>query len=395
MAKLLISCDNSIIKYKGNYYYKTEEWRDFYNRYLRVFESIKIANRCREEFELGSERIMIDTDKVEIVDIPEFSGPLDYAKKYLKISKALKNVTKGCDCAILRLPSTIAQKVATKVKQAGIPYATEIVFDAKDGWQGETNLLYKYLWWRIDKIMRGICYNANGISCVTERYLQKHYYSKKTNAFVANYSTLSLNKEFFTGERTYPDNKEFVIVNVANQVEFNGRKGFKEIIMAIKVLKDRGVMVKGKFVGRDYHGGVTGLSSFAKKLGIAEQIEFMGYMSRKKLDLFLNEADIFVMPTRAEGLPRVIIEAMAKGLPSITTPVSGNPELLSSHFLVEYEDTVTLADRIEELINDRNLYKSTSKFNFESSKQYEASILEKRRDEFYQKLKNCCCINVY
>ena len=113
----------------------------------------------------------------------------------------------------------------------------------------------------------------------------------------------------------------------------------------------------------------------------------MGYLTRPELDVFLSTVDVFVMPTRAEGLPRVIIEAMAKGLPVITTPVSGNPELVSDYFLVDYNDVETLADRIEELITNKSLYETTSKENFENSLKYEASVLEKRRDDFYFELK--------
>ena len=78
---------------------------------------------------------------------------------------------------------------------------------------------------------------------------------------------------------------------------------------------------------------------------------------------------------------------MAKGLPAISTPVSGNPELLDAHFLVKYEDVQTLASRIEELITDKELYERISLENFNNSKKYESTVLEKRRDLFYQELK--------
>ena len=148
-------------------------------------------------------------------------------------------------------------------------------------------------------------------------------------------------------------------------------------------------MVEAKFVGKSYHDGQRLLTEYSKSLGVESHIEYKGYVTRSELDAFLTDVDLFVMPTRAEGLPRTIIEAMAKGLPCITTPVSGNPELVSEHFLVEYSDVTTLADRIQELVTNKELYEATSKENFERSLQYEASVLEKRRDEFYIKLKQC------
>jgi glycosyltransferase involved in cell wall biosynthesis len=111
-------------------------------------------------------------------------------------------------------------------------------------------------------------------------------------------------------------------------------------------------------------------------------------MNRITLASALDDADIFVLPTRAEGLPRVIIEAMAKGLPCISTNVSGNPELLDSHWLTGYEDIELLAERIKELCTNSLIYEATSIENYNNSLKYEASILEKRRDAFYGNLKN-------
>lgn len=386
MSKLLISCDDTLFVYHGKYYFKNQEWCNFYKRYLRIFNSLRIAVRCEVVDELNSCNILIDDTRIEVIDIPNFSGPLEYAKKYFKIGRALTNICDGCDAAIVRLPSTIGQRVARKVIKSHIPYGVEVVYDAEDGWRSEKKIINRYLWKRIDKEMRETCYTANGISCVTEFYLQKHYYSKKADAFTSHYSTLELPKEFYGFPKKYPEGKTFTLANVANQIQFNGRKGFNEIIEAISILKKKGVIVNAKFVGQDYHNGITQFMDLSRRLDVEKQIEFMGYLTRPELDDFLSSVDMFVMPTRAEGLPRVIIEAMAKGLPAISTPVSGNPELLDTHFLVKYEDVQTLANRIEELIIDKELYEKTSFENFKNSQKYEATVLERKRDAFYQKL---------
>ena len=386
MSKLLISCDDTLFVYHGKYYFKNQEWCNFYKRYLRIFNSLRIAVRCEVVDELNSCNILIDDTRIEVIDIPNFSGPLEYVKKYFKIGRALTNICDGCDAAIVRLPSTIGQRVARKVIKSHIPYGVEVVYDAEDGWRSEKKIINRYLWKRIDKEMRETCYTANGISCVTEFYLQKHYYSKKADAFTSHYSTLELPKEFYGFPKKYPEGKTFTLANVANQIQFNGRKGFNEIIEAISILKKKGVIVNAKFVGQDYHNGITQFMDLSRRLDVEKQIEFMGYLTRPELDDFLSSVDMFVMPTRAEGLPRVIIEAMAKGLPAISTPVSGNPELLDTHFLVKYEDVQTLANRIEELIIDKELYEKTSFENFNNSQKYEATVLERKRDAFYQKL---------
>ena len=389
MAKLLMSCDDYIYCYKGKYYARTQEKYEFYQRYLRVFNELRLVTRCVYEDSLGKSRVLLDDSRIEFTPIPFFSGPLQYIKVYIKIGEVLKGITNGCDAAILRLPSTVAQRVATEVMKAGIPYATELVFDAKDALSGASNLVERLLWKKIHSQMVNICNGANGVSCVTSHYLQTHYTSLKTNAFFSNYSSLALDKSFYTAARQYPQKKTFIISHVCTQVQFNGRKGYNEVISAMKILKKRNIDVCVNFAGPDYHDGIRLLTDFARKLGVEDRVKFIGGVNRSQLSDYLEKSDLYVMPTWAEGLPRVIIEAMAKGLPCITTPVSGNPELISEHFLVEYSDITTLADRIEELVKDKEVYENASSANFKKSLEYEASVLQTRRDAFYKKLKAC------
>lgn len=97
----------------------------------------------------------------------------------------------------------------------------------------------------------------------------------------------------------------------------------------------------------------------------------------------LRECDAFVMPTKSEGLPRSIIEAISQGLPCITTNVSGNPGLIQRDFLIDdFYDVETLADIIILLSKDREVYESASRYNFQNSFNYEESVLQKSRDEF-------------
>lgn len=390
MAKLLMSCDDYVFCYQGRYYARTQEKYDFYQRYLRVFDKLRLVTRCVEEDTLGKTRVPLDQDpRIEFVPIPFFSGPVQYARKYFKIGMIVKYVVDGCDAAILRLPSTIAQRVCNVVMKSGIPYATELVFDAKDALEGATNTVERILWKRIHKQMAKACNKANGVSCVTAHYLQTHYTSTQPGAFFANYSSLALDRSFFTSERHYPDKDRFSISHVCTQVQYNGRKGYNELVEAMKILKEKNIEIEVNFAGPDYHDGMRLLQEMAAKLGVSDRVHFIGGVNRKQLSDYLEESDLYVMPTWAEGLPRVIIEAMAKGLPCITTPVSGNPELISEHFLVEYSDVNTLAERIEELVKNKEIYENASKENFRRSLQYEASVLEKRRDSFYAKLKDC------
>ena len=390
MPKLLISCDDYIFSHEGKYYYKNREWYNFYHRYLRVFEEIRIVNRVIVEDNLKECRILIDDPNVEVYPVPIFHGPSEYVTKYFSVGRALKNAVKGCDAAILRLPSTVAQRVSKSVKKADIPYACEVVFNAKDGQDSSSDIIERLLWSVIDRRMKKTCLTADGVSCVTEFQLQKRYFSLKPGHFESHYSSLEMPAEFLTTKRDYPKHKPLTIAHISNQIKLYGRKGESVVLKAISLLKQQGIIVNIQFAGDDWDNSSKAIYDFAETKGIREQVSCVGYLNREQIERFLENADIFVLPTRAEGLPRVIIEAMAKGLPVITTPVSGNPELVSEHFLVEYNDEVTLSERIKELIADEILYEKVSRENFENSKKYEASVLEQRRDAFYRNLKDKC-----
>lgn len=79
------------------------------------------------------------------------------------------------------------------------------------------------------------------------------------------------------------------------------------------------------------------LKALAEKLRLGENIEFLGY--RENVFRVLKDIDVFVLPSRSEGCPIVVLEAMAMGLPVVATRVGGTPELLvegSTGLLVQY-----------------------------------------------------------
>ena len=388
MSKLLLSCDDYIFRHKGKYYFKSQEWHDFYLRYLRVFEELRIANRVIDEPVLKNGRILVDDPRIEIHPIPVFHGPVEYAKTYFDVGRAMKNTVVGCDAAILRLPSTTAQRISNQVIKSGIPYATEVVFDANDGADTARNFYEKVLWKIIDRKMRRICLNADGVACVTEKYLQRRYFSMKPDHFVSNYSTLNLDKSFYTSPRKYPKKDVLTIAHVDLQIGLYSRKGTDVVIRALaKLKKEKNIIINMKIAGDDWDNSTEKILNYAKELGIDGQVSCVGLLGRTDLSAYLDDADLFVLPTKAEGLPRVIIEAIAKGLPTITTPASGNPELISAEYLVPFYDVDTYAKKIERLVSDRGEYERISQINYEHSLQYEGSILQGRRDEFYRKLK--------
>lgn len=386
--RVAISCDEYCAKV-GNKYYLRDFGQVLVKRYLTVFEKVRLIVRTFEEHNVEScgkfKHEIIDT-RVEICPIPFFQGPVQYLKCYAKVHKAVKNSLNGCDLAILRLPSTVGFSVYNVAQRKKIPYALELVYDCKDSYHQNTGLT-KLLWWRMHRKQLSACKGAIGIAPVTANYLQKHYHPKNEDVLMSHYSSVEMNDNFYYHPRSFPKKDVLTIVHVANQVQFKGRKGHEDVISAIKILKDTGLRINVVFVGENYQGGISKLTRFADSLGVTENISFTGFLSSEKMREVLLNSDIAILPTKAEGLPRVIIEAMALGLPCITTNVSGNPELIDSEFLFDFGDVATISRMIKFLATHRTEYEQTSTINFTRSLGYSKNVLDKRRTEFFKSLK--------
>ena len=387
--KVLVACDEDVCFFGQEYYV-----RDFCNtlvrRYLMTFDQVRLVVRCSKVFDkkqLGKNNIKVSDSRIEIWPITNFSGQNQYAKVYFEVKRQLRGVCNGCNLGIFRIPGTTGQVVCNIAQKKGLPYAAELVFDCVDEIKSNPSFLQRALWRILHRQMIVACNKAIGLAPVTKCYLQSHYWSNLPDAINSSYSSIELPNDFFYRSRSFPQKDYLDIVHVSNQVYFNSRKGHNDLIFALVELKKKGILVRVTFVGEDYHDGIAKLTKMAEKLGVADLIKFTGFMNYSNMREVLRKADIAVFPTKAEGLPRVVIEAMAMGLPCLTTRVSGNPELIEDKFLFDYGDVNAIVRIVTLLYCDPNLYCGTSVRNFNCSKEFKKEILDKKRKDFYDQLR--------
>ncbi len=95
------------------------------------------------------------------------------------------------------------------------------------------------------------------------------------------------------------------------------------------------------------------LVSVTKELGIQNQVHFWG--AQKNVAPFLDKIDIFILPSRWEGLSMALLEAMSRGIPVIATEVGGNPEIIQHEvhgLLIPAGDPGAITEAIEFLRNN-------------------------------------------
>ncbi len=123
-----------------------------------------------------------------------------------------------------------------------------------------------------------------------------------------------------------------VLVSVGALVE---RKGFHRVVECLPALRQRFPGLRYLVVGGAGPEGdwSARLSRLVTDLGLEDCVVFLGTLAPEELKVPLSAADVFVLATRNEGWANVFLEAMACGLPVVTTDVGGNAEVVASENL--------------------------------------------------------------
>ncbi len=182
--------------------------------------------------------------------------------------------------------------------------------------------------------------------------LQKHAYPD--SATYITHPLTSLNIESIPGREEKQIGATIQLLAVGN---LNVRKGYPYLIQSLPLIRDRGIDLKLTIVGEGLLR--PELERLLEELNLRPFVDLVGYVPNGPvLWKYYVSADIFVLSSLNEGLPRVILEAMAHGLPVICTDVSG----LSQHFadreqvfFVPAKDPEAIAEAIVTLVQDANL----------------------------------------
>lgn len=139
-----------------------------------------------------------------------------------------------------------------------------------------------------------------------------------------------------------------IIVSVGGLVE---RKGFHRVIDCLPVLQQRFPGIHYLIVGGPGAEGdmSAALQQQVARLNLQSQVHFLGILPPEQLKVPLSAADVFVLATGNEGWANVFLEAMACGLPIVTTAVGGNAEVINRPelgYLVPFGDEAALTEAI-------------------------------------------------
>ena len=151
-------------------------------------------------------------------------------------------------------------------------------------------------------------------------------------------------------------------VNILSVGRLGLEKGHDILVRALGTLsrKRPDIDFSAKVIG--WGDKRTELEAMADELGIGDKIEFTGGISfGPRLLSYYDQADIFILPSRSEGTPKVILEAMARGVPIIASNVGGVGEMVEdgvTGLLVPPEDEEAVFNAVIKMIEEPETYHS-------------------------------------
>jgi glycosyltransferase involved in cell wall biosynthesis len=366
----------------------TENQNDytFWAKYLDVFSKIIVLARVMDVKIKEEKWIISSGSNVIFYCLSSYIGPWDYLRKKWKFRNEVRRAVQQCDVAILRVAGAVASLAWKELRSSSIPFAVEV---CGDPWESLKPGTVKNIARPIARViltynLKKQCLGAVGGSYVTESTLQQKYPTKK-NGYSVAISDVNLPEEAFLKKKKEFNKEHITIINVGSMETLYKAQDVQ--IKAIKECRDAGLNINLQLVG---DGRCKPLyEKLVKEIGAQEYVEFIGKVSDpEEVRNILDNADIFILPSLVEGLPRALVEAMARGLPCVATNVGGIPELLPFNELVEPNDYISLKNKIIEICSNKSKLREMSKRNLERSRDFHLEVLSMKRKEFYNYIKN-------
>lgn len=177
----------------------------------------------------------------------------------------------------------------------------------------------------------------------------KAFYVGPRGGCGVNSDTFNPKRRLMHRERARNDfglNKEHFVVGFAGRCVWE--KGFKELIDAAALLKQNDSIydeIRYLIIGKGQH--FSEIKDCIGKKGLDSQFILTGY--KESIDYFMSAFDVFVLPSYREGMSVSLLEAMALGIPSISTDIRGNRELIEdgkTGILIPVRNSMKLAEAI-------------------------------------------------
>lgn len=371
----------------GNLYTDGSYNNEIWDRYLALSNNLSVVFRKDgEKYDIEYARKMFNPLNKKIKFI-ELKNRMSSIKEYLNIKtirlnkNTIEGAVKDCDYLIVRGGGYAAIKYARKYNK---PYLVEVVGCPWDSlwnhsFKGKVLALSSYL--KMKKVIKDAPY----VVYVTNEFLQSRYPNNGKSIGCSDVVLPTLDKKILEKRinkiKNMSANKP-TLIGTTGAIDV-AYKGQEYVIRAISILINQGYNFEYHLVGG---GDNTYLKSVAEKCKISNKVKFLGSLPHDDVFEYLDNIDIYIQPSKTEGLPRALVEAMSRGCPVLGSKVGGIPELLNEEYTFDVGSINEICNLLKELDKENMIRESKRSFN--KSKEFDKRVLDKRRADFYMEFTN-------
>jgi glycosyltransferase involved in cell wall biosynthesis len=356
----------------------------YWARFLDVFDEVYVLGRAFPLDHPAAGARPATGQGVSIIQLPNYSGIVQFAATLPAVRKVVRQALARTGAVYLSVPCLIGDLV-WQMLGPHRPFGVGVCGDPYDAFAPGASkhpLRAPMRWW-FSRRLRKLCTGASACTYVTKSALQRRY-PCRDSVFATYYSSIDLLPEAVVENPPPPKTgPPFKVIHVGTFDTWY--KAPDVLLRAIAGCVKRGLDLNAIVIGDGRHRAEA--ENLASAIGIADRVKFLGQLPfSAAVRAELDTADLFVLPSRQEGLPKALVEAMARGLPCIATTIGGIPELLAAEDLVPPDDPEALTTSIAAVLRDPQRRERMAARNLATSRDYLSPILRQRRIALYRAL---------
>lgn len=360
--RLLFVNGNPLEACQGNYYVHLT-WPKFAKQISEYVEHANLLAPVQhiDEYDMIKGEPFIG-DSLKIIELPYFNGLISYYYAYVKhpfrIHKTVREQVALHDIVFVRVPHPISALVTKHCIKAKKPYVLFVAGSLNASSKlimskGIKRHVYQFLVDYFDNREERHGRNAALVYTCGEKLAGQYLLSCKNVKAIR--TALVSQRDINNREDTCAgDSIELIIVCIIIPV-----KGIEYLLEAVASLRKEDFPIRLTIVGealdKNYH---SLLKELIDELEIENSVDFIGWIHHKDIYDMYDKADIQVVASLHEGLPRVILEGGARCLPLVSTSVGGISSSIANGeegILVPPRDSAALADGIRKVITEGDL----------------------------------------
>ncbi|HWV39932.1 MAG TPA: glycosyltransferase [Vulgatibacter sp.] len=351
-------------------------------RYSDMFERLVVVGRGYEKLPfIPTPDTVCSSDRVTFEVVPDLARGLNTFTKAGEVRAALERILPQVDVVIVRLPGMIGDYAIDIARELGKPTIVEVVGCPWDSMWNHGSLRGK-VWAPVAwASLRRAVASATDVLYVTSEFLQRRY-PTKGRSLACSDVVIHRTVGSLDGRMARIDSKRTFRIGTIGSLDVLF-KGLDTLLRASAILREKHLDFRVSAVGG---GDQRRWLAMAERLGVADLVRFEGYMPHEKVSRWLEEIDLYVQPSRQEGLPRSVIEAMSMGCPVAGSSAGGLPELLQRDCIHRPGDHRRLAKIVARIHSHPSEQKRLAARSLGIAKEFLAEKLQPRREAFYREV---------